>query len=191
MSIIQEALRRAQYDYAVKKSLPQVHEEPRQAPATPAPAEALDARVITKKIAAIVYVIVLLSLVTGFGIRALFSKIAAMDKERKSSNLIVAVQKAPPDKAISPSISSGAVERAATETSSASVSSGQANQPPNLVLNGIMYVEEKLKAIINGTVVRVGDVIDGAVVTSITEKNVLLKYNNNDNQVEVSLKFKE
>jgi len=54
-----------------------------------------------------------------------------------------------------------------------------------------MYVEEKPKAIINGTVVREGDVISGATVTSITENNVLLKYNNNDNHVEVALKLKE
>ena len=58
-------------------------------------------------------------------------------------------------------------------------------------MNGIMYIEENPKAIINGIVVREGDVIGGAIVASITENNVLLKYNNNDNQVEVSLKFKE
>ena len=171
MSIIQEALKRAQYNYAGKKSLPQAHEEFRQEPAIPAHAEALDVRVITKKIAVIVYVIVLLALVTGFGIRALFSKIVIMDKERKSKDLTPEVQKTSPDKPPLPSL--------------------QANQSPNLVLNGIMYVEEKPKAIINGMVVREGDVISGATVTSITENNALLKYNNNDNQVEVTLKLKE
>ena len=54
-----------------------------------------------------------------------------------------------------------------------------------------MYIKEKPKAIINGTVVREGDVISGAFVTSITENNVLLKYNNSDNQVEMVLKLKE
>ena len=39
-------------------------------------------------------------------------------------------------------------------------------------------------------VVREGDVIDGAIVASITKKNVLLKYNNDNNQVEVALKLK-
>ena len=192
MSIIQEALKRAQYNYAGKKSLPQACEEPGQEPAIPAPAEALDIRVITKKIAVIVYVIVLLALVTGFGIRALFSKIVTIDKERRSKDLIVAMQKTPPDKAMPPSLPLGPVpvERA-TEKPLALVSSGQTNQSPDLLLNGIMYVEEKPKAIINGIVVREGDVVSGATVASITEKNVLLKYNNNNNQVEVVLKLKE
>ena len=190
MSIIQEALKRAQYNYADKKSLPQAREEPRQERAAPAPAEALDPRVITKKIGIIVYVIVLLALVTGFGIRALFSKIASMDKERQPKDLIAQARQIPPDKAAPRPLASGTVERAA-EKLLALVSSGQANQPPNLVLNGIMYIEEKPKAIINGTVVRVGDVISGATVTSITENNVLLKYNNNDNQVEMALKLKD
>jgi len=190
MSIIQEALKRAQYNYTGKKSLPQAHEEPGREPTIPTPAEAPDLRVITKKIAVIVYVITLLALVTGFGIRAIFSKIATTNKERKSKDLTVAVQKTDPDKAVPPPPSSVAVEQA-TERPLALVSSGQANQSPNLILNGIMYIEENPKAIINGTVVRKGDVISGAIVTSITENNVLLKYNNNDNQVEVALKLKE
>jgi len=190
MSIIQEALKRAQYNYAGKKSSPPAHEEPIQKPAVPAPAELPDTRLITKKIGVIVYVVVLLALVTSFGIRTLFLKIVTIDKEKRSKDLTVAVQKSPPDNAVPPSVPVVAVERA-TEKPLAPASSGQVNQSPNLVLNGIMYVQEKLKAIINGTVVREGDVISGATVTSITEKNVLLKYNNNDNQVEVSLKLKE
>ena len=190
MSIIQEALKRAQYNYAGKKSLPQAHDGPGQEPAMLATAETFDVRVVTKKIAIIVYTIVLLALVTGFGIRALFSKMVTIDKERRSKDLIVAAKKMGPDKAVPFFISSGAAERA-TEKLSASASSGQADQSPDLVLNGIMYVEEKPKAIINGMVVREGDVISGATVTSITEKSVLLKYNNNDNQVEVTLKLKE
>ncbi len=190
MSIIQEALKRAQYNYAGKKGLPQAHEGPMQEPVILAPAEALDARVITRKIAVIVYIIVLLALVTGFGIRALFLKMVTIDKEKRSKDLIAAARKTDPDKAVPPSLSSIAAERA-TERPSALASSGQTNQSPNLVLNGIMYVEEKPKAIINGMVVREGDVISGATVTFITENNVLLKYNNNDNQVEVTLKLKE
>ncbi len=190
MSIIQEALKRAQYNYSGKKSLPQAHEDPVQEPAIPVPAVVTDARAINKKISIIVYVIVLLSLVTGFGIRTLFSKIATTDKEIRSKDLVVAPQRTSPDKEAASPISSGAVERA-TGKLLALVSPGQINQPPNLVLNGIMYIEEKPKAIINGTVVREGDVISGATVTSITPDNVLLKYNNNDNKVEVALKLKE
>ena len=198
MSIIQEALKRAQYNYAGRKSLPQAHGEPGQEPAAPLPAEALDTRVIIKKIAVIVYVIVLLALVTGFGMRALFSKMVAMDKERKSKDLIVGVQKTPSDKEaqktdtdkVPPSSPPAAVEQA-TEKPLAPVSPGQANQAQDIVLNGIMYTAENPKAIINGKTVREGDVINNAVVTSITRKKVLLKYNNNDNQVELALKLKE
>jgi type II secretory pathway component PulC len=190
MSIVQEALKKAQHNYAGKKSLPQAHEEPGQEPAATVPVEALDMRVITKKIAIIVSVIALLALATGFGIRTLFSKMVTMDKERKSKNLTAVVQKTPPDKVVPPPPSSEIVERA-TEKPLALASSGQADQSPSLVLNGIMYGEENSKAIINGTLVREGDVISGAIVTSITAKSVLLKYNNNDNQVEVALRLKE
>ncbi len=190
MSIIQEALKKAQYNYAGKKSLPQAHEGPCQEPVILAPAGVFDVRVITKKIAVIVYIIVLLALVTGFGIRALFSKMVTINKEKRSKDLITAARKTDPAEPSPPSISSGVVERA-TEKLSVSASSGQADQSPDLVLNGIMYVEEKPKAIINGMVAREGDVISGATVTSITENNVRLKYNNNNNQVEVTLKLKE
>lgn len=190
MSIIQEALKRAQYNYVGRKSLPQARKESGQEPAIPVPAEVLDVRIITKKIAVAVFVIALLALAVSFGIRTLFSKIVTMDKERRSKDSIVAAQKTEPDKTVPPSPSSGAVERA-TENPLALALFGKTNQSPNLVLNGIMYTEEKPKAIINGTVVREGDVISGASVASITENSVLLKYNNNSNQVEVTLKLKE
>ncbi|MDP3730428.1 MAG: general secretion pathway protein GspB [Candidatus Omnitrophota bacterium] len=190
MSIIQEALKRAQYNYAGKKRPPQAYEKPVQEPAAPVPGEAIDARAMTKKIAVVVYLIVLLALVTGFGMRALFSKMVAMDKEKRSKDLIVAAQENPPDKA-APSAPSPATAEQAIEKPLAMVSSAQTNQVPSLVLNGIMYTEVRPKAIINGTVVREGDVISGATVTSITRKNVLLKYNNDNNQVEVTLKLKE
>ncbi len=191
MSIIQEALKRAQYDYTSKKSLRESHDEPEEKKrANSVPTQTFDARVIIKKIGIIVYVIALLALVTGFGIRALFLKIATVHKERRVRGLIAAAQKTEPDKVASTDTSSAAVERA-TEKLLALVSSGQTNQPPSLILNGIMYIHGSPKAIINGTVVREGDVIDGATVTSITESNVQLKYNNDDNKVEVALKLKE
>ncbi len=190
MSIIQEALKRAQYNYSGKKSLPQAYEDPGQEPAISASAETPDVWVITKKTIVVVCVIALLALATGFGMRALFPKLVAMDKARRSKDSAVAVQKTESDKTVPPSPFPASVERA-TERPLVLAASGQANQSPNLVLNGIMYVEEKPKAIINGTVVREGDVISGAIVTSITENSVLLKYNNNDNQVEVALKLKE
>ena len=190
MSIIQEALKRAQYNYSGKKGLPQARENSGQETAMPGPVAVTDARLINKKISIIVYVIVLLSLVTGFGIRALFLKIATTNREIESKDPGASLQKIIPDKEVTPPLSSKAVERS-TEKPSDLASRGQIDQSPNLVLNGIMYVERNPKAIINGTVVSEGDVISGATVTSITPNNVLLKYNNNDNKVEVALKLKE
>ena len=69
--------------------------------------------------------------------------------------------------------------------------SGQESQPQSFVLNGIMYIKERPRAIINGAVVTEGDVVSGATVTSISESKVLLKYINNDNKVEMVLKIKE
>lgn len=188
MSIIQEALKRAQYNYTDKKSLPPVSEKSEQEPVVPSPAEAIDLRVITKKMGIIVYVIVLLALVTGFGIRALFLKMAALGKGKESENLIAAAQKAIPDNPVSPSLPSTVVARATEKLFAKAI---QPSSPSSLVLNGIMYIEKNPKAIINGMVVTEGDVIGGATVTSITQNNVMLKYNNNDNKVEMALKLKE
>ena len=140
MSIIQEALKRAQDNYASKRSLPQAYEEPKQEPPVPAPAEAPDVWVINKKTAVIVSVVVLLAMATGFGMRALFSKIVDMDKERRPKDLTVAARKTEPDKAVPPSPSPppAAVERAA-EKPPVLASSGQADQSPNLVLNSSTF----------------------------------------------------
>lgn len=49
--------------------------------------------------------------------------------------------------------------------------------PPNLVLNGIMYLAERPQAIINNSVVGVGDTVSGAKVLSIDKASVLLSFN--------------
>ena len=51
---------------------------------------------------------------------------------------------------------------------------------PNLALNGIMYLAERPQAIINDSVVMVGDTVGGAKVTRITNSSVLLNYNDAD-----------
>lgn len=59
-------------------------------------------------------------------------------------------------------------------------------EPPDLVLNGIMYLETGARAIINNNIVREGDMVGGATVTFINKKSVILKYNN----VEITLNLK-
>jgi len=57
---------------------------------------------------------------------------------------------------------------------------------PELVLNGIMYLEEGPRAIINNGIVMTGDLVSGAKVTNITRKNVVLEYED----VEITLNLK-
>lgn len=61
-----------------------------------------------------------------------------------------------------------------------SISAGILNlsDRPDLVLNGIMYLEEGPRAIINNFIVEPGDLVNGAKVTKINPKNVILEYGN-------------
>lgn len=54
---------------------------------------------------------------------------------------------------------------------------GKTRISPNLALNGIMYLAERPQAIINDSVVMVGDTVGGAKVTRINNSSVLLNYN--------------
>jgi len=65
-------------------------------------------------------------------------------------------------------------------------SSFMAGGTPELVLNGIMYLQEGPKAIINSTVVREGDLISGATVKAINKNNVLLSFN--DSEITLTLR---
>ena len=53
---------------------------------------------------------------------------------------------------------------------------GKTRISPNLALNGIMYLAERPQAIINDSVVMVGDTVGGAKVTRINDSSVLLNY---------------
>lgn len=51
---------------------------------------------------------------------------------------------------------------------------------PELVLNGIMYLEDGPRALINNSIVEKGDTIGGAKVISINKKSVILESENNE-----------
>lgn len=57
---------------------------------------------------------------------------------------------------------------------------------PDLLLNGIMYREEGPRAIINNVIVEEGDLVSGAKVTKITQKSVVLEFSD----VEITLNLK-
>lgn len=60
------------------------------------------------------------------------------------------------------------------------------SEPPDLVLNGIMYLETGPRAIINNNIVQEGDMIGGATIVLINKNSVILRYNN----VEITLNLK-
>lgn len=86
------------------------------------------------------------------------------------------------------------IEQGASETAPPAVSNDSSYQqtsivraePPELVLNGIMYLETGPRAIINNAIVREGDMVNSATVTSINRKSVILKFNN----LEITLNLK-
>jgi len=59
-------------------------------------------------------------------------------------------------------------------------------QLPQLILNGIMYMEGSPRAIINGNVIEEGDSVSGAEVKKITRNNVVLKFK--DTEIVIDLK---
>lgn len=58
-----------------------------------------------------------------------------------------------------------------------SVVSTAPNEPPPLVLDGVIWVPEKPRAVINGKRLLVGDVIEDAKVLEIHKKDVKIKFN--------------
>lgn len=56
---------------------------------------------------------------------------------------------------------------------------------PELVLNGIMYLEAGPRAIINDTMVEEGDEVSGAKVVRINRRNVVLAFNNTEINIDL------
>ncbi len=66
------------------------------------------------------------------------------------------------------------------------ISNIKSDDTPLFLLNGIMYLETGPKAIIDGSVVEEGDVIRGATVKAINKNNVILDYK--DREISLNLK---
>ncbi|MDD5421924.1 MAG: hypothetical protein WC592_03505 [Candidatus Omnitrophota bacterium] len=62
----------------------------------------------------------------------------------------------------------------------------EAGRLPGFVLNGIMELTDGPKAVINNLIVAVGDTVDGAVVSKIDRKNVVLKVS--DSEINLDMK---
>jgi len=185
VSIIQEALKKAQTTYTkeVVKAAPLQKPDIGAGPAAQKPRHS--AIPFTKLIPGVV----LLILIAGFGLNSFFSKDhTETPKDRPHQN----VSYKPAVKNAAVKNLSGAhlgirTEDIASPVKSA-ISSGAAFvHAPDLELNGIMYLQERPRAIINGNMVEVGESVSGARIGAITRDSVLLNYND----LEITLKLKE
>lgn len=175
MSIIQEALKKAEATYT-KKTFRTNNESTEEV--TSPDIGAKDAfpdvaRRTTMPLAAPIPVVIVLTIIIGFGLKTFFS------------NTTTPTTKTTP-KEVEP-VKKVVMEKVSTPPKNVFAMNLMASQHADLTLNGIMYVREKPRAIINGNVVEVGESVGGAKVTAINEGSVLLNYNDR----EITLKLKE
>lgn len=173
MSIIQEALKKAQGDYFEKKT-PQAGESVKYTGSSASEETVFKPRV---KIQAIrrtrrttsmrlpVLTGILVTLILIYGIR--FSLQYSGRHEIKT-----------PHKVVSTPASTGP---AGTAPAKEPVST----PAPLFALNGIMYVEGRAQAIINGYVLEEGDKINGATILTIERDYVLLNFNDADMKLDI------
>lgn len=186
MSIIQEALRRAEMDVKAPGTSPNNNDNPKN---TPESIQRPDVVVKKNKKKIVVNKATLMSLalvaLMAFAVFSVRQYLVASKKVQGKPLVTAPVQ----DATYRPIIKTNTV------TDSDLKLQEQPAQPANLkditdypgmTLNGIMYVEEEPRAIINNSIVGVGDLVTGAKVTKINPKNVVLEYND----VEITLNLK-
>ena len=182
MSIIQEALKKAQADQGASASrpLPPRHKEGVTVPPSATGAPSAKKPVAPKKVLAVVPVVLLvaaIALVSYF----LWPRVA--DRARPGA----AVPDPAQEVSYRPLPGSVAQDTAlAGEPEAADRKTDYAGTTPTLILNGIMYLEEGPRAIINNAIVETGDSVGGARVERIERKKVILIYND----VEITLNLK-
>lgn len=184
MSIIQEALKKAQVSVGAGAPKEPAREpkagQPQQPPAKAA--HAVKPGIFPKTVVIAATVV----LIAAIAVVALF--VGSLVSTRPGQDAASALP-APPaqevrlrelPKAEADAVSGGAAQDAAR------LNAELASTAPKLVLNGIMYLEEGPRAIVNNAMVEVGDFVSGAKVVRIDRKNVVLVYND----VEITLTLK-
>jgi hypothetical protein len=183
VSIIQEALKKAQGDFT-EKDIPQVKRDIVRAnpakdvsgqPATRASARHEHGKAPSVRLPALVAVLVILLAVYGFRLSLKYV-----------NNNSGATHTAP-------------AAAVAGKTNPAPKTTGLLGQPsdpglinfgglhqPALILNGIMYLENKPQAIINGQVLEEGDKINNATVLAIEKDCVLLNLNDTNLKLDLN-----
>jgi len=164
MSIIQEALKKAQGTYVRTVSRSQAEVAKPYHPASNMPM--------------LIPAVIVLTIVIGFGLKIFLTDASnARIKESNGSHQ---------DNAGTITAKGQAMDAITTSIKNSIPTAFIAGQAPNLTLNGVMYLKESPRAIINGNMVQEGDSVNGARVTAINKDNVRLDYNN----AEITLKLK-
>ncbi|MDD5174576.1 MAG: hypothetical protein WC419_00820 [Candidatus Omnitrophota bacterium] len=185
MSIIQEALKKAHMIYAKEIVKETSIQKPGDISGSLAPQKTQSALAPFIKL---VPGTVLLILIAAFGLNSFLSKhTAGAPNERSHQD--VSYKPVVKDAALGDPFDAGSGIQAQVITSpiKSPISSGTAFvNAPDLELNGIMYLEERPRAIINGNIVEVGESVSGARVDAIKIDSVLLNYND----LEITLRLK-
>lgn len=189
MSIIQEALKKAQTTYSDKglQSDSASAEEATLTVSNEAPQAGVNVkdnivigphRHAAIPFAALAPAVIVLTLIIGLGIKVFFLNTPAPDVKKET-----------------PESPAPAVNRAAAGVSGDNAFTGPKNSfmtslmgplAGGLTLNGIMYIGGEPRAIINGNIVEVGGSVGAAKIQAINEDNVLLNYG--DREVVLQLK---
>ena len=181
MSIIQEALKKAQVDYMEKKK-PLGEESPRHRMAAPKAdirGKIRSARKAKRSITILSFFVVSILIVSALGLRIFLIYKGNLKQEKNITEPLLSkeVSAAPLAEIIAPaSFVKPKIEPVAPAP----------YPPPIFILNGIMYLDAKPQAIINGYILEEGDVINGATVMVIDKDYVLL--NLKDDKLKLNLK---
>ncbi|OGX00869.1 MAG: hypothetical protein A3I73_05265 [Omnitrophica bacterium RIFCSPLOWO2_02_FULL_45_16] len=179
MSIIQEALKKAQVDYIEKKK-PLGEESPRHGMAAPKVdirGKIRPARKTKSSITILSIFVVSILIVSALGLRIFLIYKGNLKKEKNIAAPLLSkeIPAAP------------LAEIAAPESFVKSkIEPASPAPPPIFILNGIMYLDATPQAIINGYILEEGDVINGATVMVIDKDYVLL--NLKDDKLKLNLK---
>lgn len=183
VSIIQEALKKAQGEYVEKKIPPAANFEEVVLPKTKnlsrerikRPAQTSSAAKHSK-LSVLVGVLTILFLIYGIKLSLQYSR---PDGKKDITAPAISV---PETKAATPSAVKASEPIKAPKIEPVNL---MPSRPPTFVLNGIMYVESRPQAIINGYVLEEGDKINGATVLVIEKDCVLLDINNANMKLEM------
>ena len=174
MSIIQEALKKAQQNY-MQNTVSQ--KEAIQTDSAEEATVSSPPKHIPLPLSALIPGIIILVILAGLGLRTFF-----LDRPHTGMKNAVSHQEVTYQKTEAKAPAAGDIISPIKKALLTNIMA----QPPEFILNGIMYLQEGPQAIINSTVVRTGDMISGAIVKTINRNNVLLDFN--DTEIALTLK---